>query len=203
MNTAYDSVPTNEIIAQTKNALEQNGINVEIVENAARAINAVTKIIPLGAKVFTATSVTVDSIGLADKLNGPDYTSVRSKLMELRSQEGKETEQRQIGAVPDVVVGSVHALTQDGKIMVASATGSQLSSEVYGASKVIYVVGAQKIVLDLNDGLKRIEEYIVPLEDARAMKAYGGHTSFNKLLVINKERPGRINVVIIKDNIGF
>ena len=79
----------------------------------------------------------------------------------------------------------------------------QIPNEVYGATKVIFVVGAQKLVKDLADGIRRIEEYSVPREDKRALAAYGVDTSFNKLLVLNKEAPGRISVVIVKQNVGY
>jgi hypothetical protein len=102
------------------------------------------------------------------------------------------------------VLGSVHALTETGIALIASATGSQLGPYGAGASKVIWVVGSQKIVPTLEEGLKRLEEYTFALEDARALKAYGVHSSINKLLVVNREStPGRITVVIVKENVGF
>jgi hypothetical protein len=203
MSTQYDSVPTKEIIEQAAAALKENGFDTHVVADGKAAIKVVTDIVPKGAEVLTVTSVTVDETGIGEVLNGEDYISVRAQLMELMGQEDKAHEQREIGSVPEVVVGSAHAITLDGKILVASATGSQIPAEVYGADKVIYVVGAQKITKDLNDGYKRIQEHSVPLEDKRALAAYGIHTSFNKLLVLNKERPGRISVVIVEQNIGY
>jgi hypothetical protein len=123
--------------------------------------------------------------------------------MALAGDAEKKKEMKQVSGTPDYLVSSAHALTSDGKIMVASATGSQIAPESYGANQVVLVVGAQKLVKDLNDGLKRIEEHVVPLEDVRALKVYGGHTSFNKLLVLNKEMPGRVTVFIVKEKLGF
>jgi hypothetical protein len=124
-------------------------------------------------------------------------------MMALYGDPTKKKEMKQITAAPDFALGSVHALTQDGKLMIASMTGSQFPGEAYGSDKVIFVVGAQKIVKDLAAGITRIEEHAVSLEDERAQAAYGINTAFNKLLVINSDAPGRITVVIIKESIGF
>ena len=109
-----------------------------------------------------------------------------------------------LGAAPDWVVSSVHAVTEDGHLLIASNTGSQLSAEVYSGGKVIFVVGAQKIVKDNIEGLGRIYEYVLPLEDARAQKAYGIHSNVSKILIINKEiMPERITVILVKEKLGF
>jgi L-lactate utilization protein LutC len=67
---------------------------------------------------------------------------------------------RRLTASPDVMLGGVHAVTETGSLVAASATGSQLGSYVSSAGKVILVVGTQKIVPDLKDALRRIDEYV-------------------------------------------
>jgi len=102
------------------------------------------------------------------------------------------------------LVSSVHALTEDGHLIIASNTGSQLSSEAYAGGKVIFVVGTQKIVKDNQEGIKRIYEYCLPLEDERARKAYGMGSNVSKILIINKEIfPERITVFLVKEKLGF
>ena len=57
---------------------------------------------------------------------------------------------------------------------------------------------------DLEEGLRRINEYAFPLEDARAQAAYGIHSAVNKVLIINREiAPGRITVVLVDEVLGF
>jgi hypothetical protein len=111
---------------------------------------------------------------------------------------------QRLGAAPEWTIGSVHALTEDGHVLVASATGSQLPAYAYGADHVIWVVGAQKIVKNTEDGVQRIREYTLPLEDARARKTYGMGSAINNLLIINATRAaGRLNVIIVKEKLGF
>jgi hypothetical protein len=102
------------------------------------------------------------------------------------------------------MLGSVHAVTETGSLVAASACGSQLAPYVAGAGKVILGVGTQKIVSDLDEALRRIDEYVFPLEDARAEAAYGVHSGVNKVLIINREwTTGRITVVFVDEALGF
>jgi hypothetical protein len=111
---------------------------------------------------------------------------------------------RRLTSSPDVMLGSVHAVTETGSLLTASMGGSQLGPYVSGAGKVILVVGTQKIVSDLEEGLRRINEYAFPLEDARAQAAYGIHSAVNKVLIINREiLAGRITVVLVGEPLGF
>ena len=157
-------------------------------------------------------SVTVDSIGLAKEINeSGKYNSVRNKLVEMsRLPEGNRGSStaplsgKKLGAAPEWAIGSVHAVTENGKVIIVSATGSQLPAYAYGSGHVIWVVGSQKIVKDIEEGFKRVEEYVLPLENERAMKAYGRGSGVNKELVVNKEvQPGRITMIIVKEKLGF
>ncbi len=154
--------------------------------------------------MFTATSTTLNDIGLAKDINeSGDYDSVRKKLMGMdRSTQRKEM--AKLGAAPDWVLGSVHAITEDGKIIVASGSGSQIPSYVYGAQHVVWVVGTHKLVKNLEDGLKRIYEYSLPLESERIRKTYGVPSTVAKLLIINKESvKDRITIILTKEVLGF
>jgi len=184
-------------------ALKHNGFKVKVIDSLAQAKHEVEHIIPKKAEVFTATSVTLDKAGLTDELNSDKYTSVRDKFMPLYGQPDKAVEMRRIGSGADYAVGSVHAVTQDGQVIVASASGSQLPNYAYGASNVIWVVGSQKIVKDLNKGIERIEDYTFHLEDERAQQAYGAHSSINKILIYRKDPNERVTIILVKEPIGF
>ena len=200
----FGQLATDESINQAKEALIKNGVGVLVVENGAEAKEKVLQMVPEGAEIMNMSSVTVNSIGLADELNKPGkYNSVRNKFatMDAKTQ---GFEMKKLGAAPEWTVGSVHAVTEDGKVIVASATGSQLPAYVYGASHVIWVVGSQKIVKDLDEGMKRVYEYVFPLENERAMKVYGMGSAVNKMFILNKEAAkDRITMIIVKEKLGF
>jgi len=201
----YAQLASEQSIKTTQEALEKNGFQVKVVENLAAAKDEVLSIIPKGSEVFTVASVTTDQAGLLPILNDSgDYISNRKEFMALWGKEDKKLEMRRIGSVSDYVVGSVHAITEDGQALIASASGSQIPNYVFGANHVIWIVSTKKIVKDLNDGLKRIEEYSYPLEDKRAQQAYGSHSSLNKILIYKKETtPDRVTVIFIKEDVGF
>jgi len=192
-------------ITKTVAALEQHNFTVAVVDNATAAKNAVLALLPQGAEVLTVTSKTLDTIGLVGDINESGvYDALRPKLNAMMGDPAKKREQRKLAAAPDYVVGSVHALTEDGMALIASATGSQLPPYTYGAGQVIWVVGAQKIVADLQEAEQRLTDYVFPLEDARSQQAYGMGSGINKLLFYKKEStPGRVHIVIVKEALGF
>lgn len=204
MEKDFGQLAKDESINKAKDALTKNGINVLVVENGAEAKEKVLQMVPSGAEIMNMSSVTVDSIGLAKEINeSGKYNSVRKKFATM-DKKTQGLEMQKLGAAPEWAVGSVHAVTEDGKVIVASATGSQMSAYVYGSSHVVWVVGSQKIVKDLDEGMKRIYEYVFPLENERAMKAYGQGSGINKLLIFNKEvNPARLTMIIVKEKLGF
>lgn len=203
-NLAYAKLAGDEQIARTVRALEMNGMKAIVVENGVAARQKIAELLPAGAEVFISSSTTLNTLGITENVDQSGrYDSVRVKLSKLdRATQGREM--IKLGATPEYILGSVHALTETGSAIIASKTGSQLGPYVSGAAKVIWVVGSQKIVPNLAEGFKRIEEYTLPLENVRALKAYGMESSVDKLLVVNREiTPGRITVVIVKENLGF
>ena len=157
-----------------------------------------------GAEVYNNTSQTLEAIGVADDIERSGrYQPLRLRLYRM-DREMQHREMRTLAASPDYVVGSVHALTEGGSLLIASASGSQLGPLVSGAGQVILVIGAQKIVSDVATGLRRIYEYCYPLEDARARQAYGVPSGVNNILIINKViTPGRVTAIIVKERLGF
>ena len=205
---SWNVIASKESIEKAISALSANGIEASFVQTAAAAKEKVLGMIPKGAEVMTMSSVTIDSIGLAGAVNeSGNYDAVKPKLYAM-DPKAKAREMRKYGAAPDVSLGSVHALTEDGTLLIASLTGSQLPAYAYGAGTAIWVVGANKIVKNVAEGLARINEHVVPLESARARKAYGLPESFNsfpaKILLLNREaQPGRAKVVIVGESLGF
>lgn len=192
------------VVDRTAEALEKNGFVVRRAANAAEAKEIVLSLIPEGTEVAQGASQTLQVIGVTEEIEtSRRYKPVRPRIWAMDRQKQAD-EIRRLGAAPDVMLGSVHAVTETGSLIAASMSGSQLGPYVSGAGRVIFVVGAQKIVANLEEGLRRINEYALALEDARAFEAYGVHSGVNKLLVINREiNPGRITVVLVDEVIGF
>jgi len=154
--------------------------------------------------VHQGASQSLEDSGIADEIERSGrYEPLRPRVFSMyRATQADEI--RRLTASPDVMLGSVHAVTETGSLVAASASGSQLGPYVSGAGKVILVVGTQKIVPDLEDALRRIDEYVFPLEDARAQAAYGVHSGVNKVLIVNREWiPDRITVVLCDQALGF
>lgn len=199
------SQPTSdEAIAAAQQALENNGFTVVVVDTLQAAHDKVLELIPEGQEVFTATSATLTEAGLDKELNESGrYVSARAKFTPLYGQPDKAVEMRRLGSASDYAIGSVHAITEDGQILVASASGSQLPNYAYGASHVIWVAGSQKIVKDMNQAMERLETYTFPLEDARAKQAYGSGSVISKLLIYRKDPQSRTTLIIIKQAVGY
>lgn len=202
-NKDYSKVATEEQIELTQTALIDNGFKVIVVDDLKQLHDEVIKLIPEKTQVFTATSKTIDEAGLTEELNSAKYQSVREMFMPLYGQPDKQVEMKRIGSASDWAIGSAHAVTKEGHILIASASGSQIPNYVYGASNFILAIGSQKLVDDLDEGLERIETHTFPLEDARAQVAYGAHSSINKILIYRKETQGRGTVIIVKQAVGF
>jgi len=199
----FTTLPDDQTLNDTVVALEEHGFSVTVVDDLDEARTAVLAQIPAGASVMTNTSVTLQETGIADAINdGGPYDSARNRMFALDFATQAQ-EMKAIGGQPDYALGSVHAISRDGTLVIASASGSQLASYAWGAANVIFVVGAQKLVPNLEVAHDRIYTHSLKLEDARAYAAYGQNSSVGKVLEIHQEQPGRIHVVLIRKVVGF
>jgi hypothetical protein len=199
----FTTLADHETLAATVVALEEHGFSVDVTDDFGAARAAVLARIPEGASVITNTSVTLRETGIADAIdNGGPYDSVRNELIQLdfatQMQEVKELAGR-----AEYALGSVHAITRDGTLVIASASGSQLAAYAWGAGQVIFVVGVQKLVPTPEAARERIYEHSLKLADARAFAVYGQNSYVGKILEIHQEQPGRVHVVLIRRSVGF
>jgi LUD domain len=201
--TSFTAPVPVERLEQAAAALTEHGFAVEILDDAAAARTRIKDLIPEGAIVFTGASETLRLSGIDEDINKSGrYDSLKS-----RPPMDRATQRNEIWAAlsaPDVLVGSVAAVTETGSLVAASASGSQLPGYAGAAARVIWVVGAQKVVPDLPAALRRIEEHCLPLENERAMKVYGVPSALNRVLILNAEsEPGRGTVLLLREAIGF
>jgi L-lactate utilization protein LutC len=203
-NREFATLASEEQIERTAKALEANNIKTLIAQNGEEAKRMFFELLPEGAEVFLGASVTLETLGIKDVIDkSGKYDALRPRMWAMdRATQGREI--RKLGAGPDYAAGSVHAVTESGQVMIASNTGSQLGPYAFGAGNVIWVVGAQKLVKDLEEGMQRLQQYIVPLEEVHMQQLYNSHTNLSKLLIVNKEvRPGRITMIIVKEELGY
>jgi hypothetical protein len=191
-------------LERAASALTANRFTVEILDDAAAARARIRDLIPAGASVFTGASETLRLSGIDDDINtGERYDALKRRTVTMDRSRDLHEIWRQI-STPDVIVGSVHAVTETGSLVIASASGGQLPGYAGGAGRAIWVVGAQKIVPDLGTALRRVEEHCLPLESDRAMKAYGQPSAVNRLLILNADLdPGRGTVLLLREAMGF
>jgi hypothetical protein len=200
----FARLASGEQLKTVAKALERNGITASVVDSGEEARAAVRAILPVGAEVYNNTSRTLELVGIAEDVERSGlYQPLRPRLYQM-DREMQSREMRQLSAAPDWLVGSVHAVTEEGSLLIASASGSQLGPIVSGAGHVVFVIGGQKVVPDFNSGLRRLYEYCFPLEDLRAKEAYGVPSGVNNVLVINKVLvPGRITAILVQESLGF
>jgi L-lactate utilization protein LutC len=202
--TAFADPAEAESLERTAAALTEHGFAVEILDDAAAARERMKDLVEEGAIVLTGASETLRLSGIDADLNASGrYASVRARGMKLdRAKDADEI--RRLLASPDVAVGSVNAVTETGALVIASASGSQLPGYAGGAAHAIWVVGAQKVVPDLDAAMRRIDEYVLPLESARVQAVYGGPSAVNRVLILNAEpHPGRGTVLLLREAIGY
>jgi hypothetical protein len=190
-------------LERTAEALRARGFAVEIADSASHARSLVLAAIPEGSEVHSALSETMRGLGITREIDESGrYDSVRVRLAEMdRETQGREM--RKLGAAPDYIVGSAHAITDDGIILVGSGTGSQLGAYAYAAGKAILVVGHQKLVSDLQEARRRLVEYSLPREFVRMQGLGYPGSRIGKTLTLETDSTGRITVILVPARLGF
>ena len=201
---SFSELADDQIISATIQALKNNNIEAVVVENAGKAKEKVLEILPEGAEVMNMSSVTLETLGLDKEINESGrYDAVKPKLAKM-DRETQSEEMQKLGSAQVWAVGSVQAITESGQVIIASNTGSQLPAYAYGSAHVIWVVGTQKIVKNLDEGMKRIYDFVLPLETEHMQNLYKMNSNVSKLLIINKEFiAGRLTVIFVKEKLGF
>ena len=202
--TSFAEPATAPRLERAAAALAAHGFTVDILDDAAAARGRIKDLIPAGASVFTGASETLRLAGIEEDINaGGRYDAIRARGQAM-NRATQLAEIWRLMSTPDVIMGSVHAVTETGSLVIASASGSQLPGYAGGSLRAIWVVGAQKVVPDLSTALRRVEEHCLPLESGRAMTVYGKPSAINRLLILNAEpQPGRGIVLLLREAIGF
>jgi L-lactate utilization protein LutC len=202
-NAEFERPADRSRLEGTAAVLVSRGFKAQVADSAEHARQLVLEAIPEGAEVHSALSETMRELGITSEIDTSGrYDSIRSRLSALdRQTQGRE--RRKLGAAPDYIVGSAHAITDAGEIIIGSGSGSQLGAYAYASGNVILVVGHQKLVRDIDEGLRRLREYSLPREYARMQNAGFPGTLLAKTLIIHYETSSRITVILVPATLGF
>jgi hypothetical protein len=205
---AYDTLPAPGIVQRTVEAVKARGIHAEQVETRQAALARVRELIPAGCVVMTGGSVTLRQIGFEEILISGNHPWRNFKADLLAEKDpAKQSAMRREGTLAEYYLGSVNALAETGELVFASGSGSQLPAYAYSSRNVIWVAGAQKIEPTLDDALRRVREYVLPLEDQR-QKSIGNKAGsrINRILIIEGEPAylrRNLTLILVNQILGF
>ncbi len=206
VDSKWSKLPGDSVVEGTVSALGARGFNVVVAKDAAEALAAVRKIIPKDAEVMNGSSTTLNEIGFGEllKSGGHGWRNLHEGIL-AEKDAGKQAELRRKAVTADYFVSGVNALTQDGEMVAADASGSRVGAFLFAANHLVLVAGTNKIVPSLDDAFARLREYVFPLEDARAKRVYGMGSSISKIVVLAAEpyNKGRVTVVLVREKLGY
>lgn len=203
----YNTLPTKSSLDRTILSLSNKGYKVFSVQNSKEALKKIQEIIPDGSTIMNGSSTTLNQIGFTDllKQNNHKWNNLHEMIVNEKDPV-KQSKLRKEATISDYYIGSVHAITEDGDMVIASNTGSQLPNIVFSSNNLVLVISTQKIVSNLSEAIDRLENYVKPLEDKRSTEVYGVPTSVNKVLIFKGENPymGRtVSVILVNEVLGF
>lgn len=203
---SFDKLPPKEIINKTMKALDGRGIAAQFVETREEAFSRLKALIPPGSEIMQAGSTTLEQIGFVDLLisNNHPWKNLKDGII-AEKDPTKQWKLRKRSVMADYYIGSVQAVAVTGEIVIGTEGGSQFPSYAYSSDNVIWIVGAQKIVPTLQDGLRRLREYALPLTEKRMKNLGDSETCIGKILIIERETNPRrkITLIFVNEKLGF
>jgi L-lactate utilization protein LutB len=201
----WNLLPAPEVVEKTVQEIKKRGINVIVARDGAEALSVLKKIIPVGAEVMNGSSTTLIEIGYEDYIaGGQSGWNLVHKSITAENDAGKRAELRRKSVAADYFLSSANAIAGTGEILACDASGSRVGAWPFATGHLILVVGINKIVPTLEDGLDRIRNYAFRLENARARRAYGTPSVIGKCVILAHERnEGRITLVLVKEALGY
>jgi len=204
---SFDMLANDDQLQKTVLNLKKHNINAIVVDNKSNAKKNVLELIPQGVSVMNGASRTLEQIGFIEYLKSGDHGwNNYHETIVTEKDPKKQSVLRKHATLSDFYLGSVHAVTENGELLIASNTGSQLPHIVFSSNNLIFVVGTQKIVANLTEAFDRLEKYIVPLENENMQQKYGINTQINKIVIVKGENPmmGRkVTIIFVKEKLGF
>ncbi|KAF9164677.1 hypothetical protein DFQ26_001162 [Actinomortierella ambigua] len=207
-NSPYAKPASEERVQAAKAGLEAKGFKVHLAQDKTEAFNTLKSLIPKGASVNNAHSTTLEEIGFITYLKGEtEWDNVHATIL-AETDMAKQAELRRTkGSTVDYYLTSMAAVTENGEMAHGDLSGSKVGGVAFGAGNVIVIVGSNKIVKDVQEAKKRTQEFALAVESARSRDAYGVPGSalvhYEVVASANPFNPGRIQVVLVKEALGF
>ncbi len=203
----YAMLANTEAVNKTISGLAERGMEGIMVNSRAEALEKIKSLIPAGASVMNGSSRTLEEIGFIDYLKSGTHgwKNLHEEILAETDKE-KQSVLRKQAVLSDFYLGSIHAIAETGEFVIASNSGSQLPHIVFTSPNLIFVVGMQKLVSNLDEALARVREYVLPLEDQRMKDAGMGGSAISKLLIFEREPSfmGRkVHVIFVNEKLGF
>lgn len=204
----WEEFASEQALKKTVNSLKKKGYEAVVVKNGAEALEKIKELIPKGASVMNGSSVTLEQIGYVPYLGSGKHpwNDLHTQIL-AENDKVKRSQLRKQAALSDFYLGSVHGLVETGEFVIGSNSGSQMPHVVYTSPNLIFVVSTKKIVPTLNGAMKRLKEYVYPLEDQHMKKLYSVGTNLSKIVIFNAENwsmsKRKIHFILVKENLGF
>ncbi|MGD0877898.1 MAG: lactate utilization protein [Anaerolineales bacterium] len=204
----YIPLPDTDQLQRTMETVKARGIKVELVETKEAALTRLQVLIPAGAVVMTGGSVTLTQIGFDALLISGNHPWRNFKADLLAEKDpAKQFVLRLQGTQAEYFLGSVNAISETGELVFASATGSQLPAYSFTSRNIIWVAGAQKIAATLDEALRRVREYVLPMEDQRQKNAGNNNGTFIGKILIMEREPAylrrNLTLILVNEVLGF
>lgn len=205
MDSRWSKIPSEEELKEAAEAIKSRGINLIVIQDKNEALKKIRELIPKGASVMNGSSTTLAEIGFIDYLSSGKHgwNNLHDKILKEKNQE-KQTDLRRKSVAADYFLGSVNSISKTGELVSCDASGSRVTAYPFAAKNLILVAGVQKITSSFEDAIKRVREYVYPMEDKRAREAYGMPSAIGKWVIIEREIfPNRTTLILVKEKIGF
>lgn len=202
----YENLASDAVLETVVVALKERNITAVVVSTRDEALEKIKSLIPRNSPVMNGSSTTLKEIGFIDYLREGKHgwKNVHEEILNEKDPV-RQTRLRKEATLADYFLGSVHAITEEGQLVVASGSGSQIPSYAFSSDNVIWVAGAQKIVPDLGSAMKRLKEHVIPLENKRVQSVGGSGTTLGRVLIFEREiMPNRhLTLILVKEKLGF
>lgn len=205
-------------LEKVRKALESNRFEAYVAESAEEAGNIVRDtIVPAlkGGLVSWGGSVTLAECGVKKSFfESPDWEVIN--VEEKGISDDERLQRRRQALLSDLYFLGANAVTEDGVLVNLDMIGNRVAALTFGPSKIVVLVGRNKISSDLYSAMERVKEYASPancmrlnmktpcIKSASCLDCSTDDRICNSWVITEKAfPPGRTAVVLINEDLGL